>query len=358
MNSLRFFPQGASVEAGHVDVLFLALVGVSLAFIVAVFGSIVYFAATYRHTNHGVDRKHVFEDRWRIEVGLIGGLLVLSLCAFTWAGVLYIDVETPPAGPTLDIQGVAKQWVWTFEHTNGAREINALHVPVGQRVRIALTSEDVIHSFYVPAFRLKQDVLPGRTANVWVEATVPGRYHLFCAEYCGTDHSAMGGWVDVMEPGDYARWLALGATGGSDAGALDGRYDQPTADTPAIALGPGRLEAPTAGSSPTEPLVAESASAARGAALFETLNCAACHRADSLALYPARGPALAGVAGRTVRLQNGRTVLADASYLRESILYPRARLVQGYPPIMPSYRGVVSDPELDALVAYLESLGG
>ncbi len=357
MNTLRFFPQGASAEAGHVDVLFLALVAVSLAFIGAVFGGIVYFAVKYRHTNLGAERKHIFEDRWQLEVGLIGALLVLSLGAFTWAGVLYIDIETPPTGPTLDVQGVAKQWVWTFEHATGAREINALHVPVGQRVRLVLTSEDVIHSFYVPAFRLKQDVLPGRETNVWFEATVPGRYHLFCAEYCGTDHSAMGGWVDVMEPGDYARWLAVGATGGSDVGALGGRYDQPTPDAPAVALGPGRREAP-AGAPRTEPLVAEDASAARGAALFASLNCASCHRTDSLALYPARGPALVGVYGRPVRLQNGRTVLADEPYLRESILNPRARIVQGYPPIMPSYRDVLSDDELSALVAYLQSLGG
>lgn len=335
----HLFPESASAAASQVDLLFWALVGLCAVFALAVGGFTTYCVVKYRHSNEACDRQHVLEDSVRLESLVIGGLLALSVGAFVWAALLYFDLETPPVGTSLDLYGTGKQWMWKFEHPNGAREINTLHVPVGQDVRLILTSEDVIHSFYVPAFRLKQDVLPGRYTNVWFEATKPGRYRLFCAEYCGTDHAAMNGWVEVMTPGDYERWLDLGATGSgeahTDATTMADSTGFAVADSSAT---PGRL-------------------AAEGAALFVRLRCATCHRPDSSALYPARGPALDGVYGRPVRLSNERTVLADEQYLRESILDPQAKLVQGYPPIMPTYRGQLSEGDLRRLIAYLKELG-
>jgi cytochrome c oxidase subunit 2 len=189
----------------------------------------------------------------------------------------------------------------------GQREINELHVPTGQNVKLIMTSQDVIHSFFIPAFRIKQDVLPGRYTTLWFKATVPGRYHLFCAEYCGTNHSGMGGDIVVMEPQDYAQWMASGASA-------------PLQDT--------------------------------GRELFASLGCATCHREDA----PGRGPRLAGVYNSEVELEDGRKVKADENYVRESILNPTAKIVKGYKPVMPAFQGIVSDEQLNALVAYVKSL--
>jgi cytochrome c oxidase subunit 2 len=189
----------------------------------------------------------------------------------------------------------------------GQREINELHVPVGQNVKLIMTSQDVIHSFFVPAFRIKQDVLPGRYTTLWFKATVPGRYHLFCAEYCGTMHSGMGGDIVVMEPQEYAQWMAVGATA-------------PLQDT--------------------------------GKELFASLGCATCHRFD----VQGRGPNLAGIYNKPVLLEDGRTVTADENYVRESILNPTAKIVNGFKQIMPTFQGIVSDEQLNALVAYVKSL--
>jgi cytochrome c oxidase subunit II len=202
---------------------------------------------------------------------------------------------------------VAKQWMWKLEHADGQREINELHVPVDRDVKLIMTSQDVIHSFYVPAFRIKQDVLPGRYTTLWFKATKPGRYHLFCAEYCGTQHSGMGGDIVVMEPRDYAQWMA----GGPSA---------PLQDT--------------------------------GKQLFSSLGCATCHRFD----VQGRGPNLQGVYNKPVLLEDGRTVIADENYVRESILNPTAKIVNGFKPVMPTFQGIVSDEQLNALVAYVKSL--
>jgi len=203
---------------------------------------------------------------------------------------------------------VAKQWMWKLEHEQGQREINELHVPVGRDIKLIMTSQDVIHSFYVPAFRIKQDVLPGRYTTAWFHATRPGVYHLFCAEYCGTAHSGMIGQVVVLEPAQYQAWLAGGITSGSLA--------------------------------------------ANGETLFQQLGCPTCHRSD----IQGRGPNLAGVFGRQVQLEDGRTVLADENYIRESILSPNAKIVSGFKPIMPTFQGLVSEDQLTALVAYIKSL--
>jgi cytochrome c oxidase subunit 2 len=197
--------------------------------------------------------------------------------------------------------------MWKIEHMEGQREINELHVPTGQNVKLIMTSQDVIHSFFVPAFRIKQDVLPGRYTTAWFKATKPGRYHLFCAEYCGTMHSGMGGDIVVMEPQDYALWMAGGATA-------------PLQDT--------------------------------GKELFGALGCATCHRSD----VQGRGPSLVGIYNKPVMLEDGRTVTADENYVRESILDPTAKIVNGFKPVMPTFQGIVSEEQLNALVAYVKSL--
>jgi cytochrome c oxidase subunit II len=209
---------------------------------------------------------------------------------------------------TLNIYVVAKQWMWKFQHLDGQREINELHVPVGRPVKLIMTSEDVIHDFFVPAFRVKADVLPGRYTNLWFEPTTPGRYHLFCAEYCGTRHSGMVGEVVVMEPTEYQVWLSGGRAEGSLASA--------------------------------------------GEKLFQDLACNTCHLSEG----QGRGPFLHGLFGKMQAQQSGETLLVDEAYLRESILNPSAQITAGFQPIMPAFQGLVSEEQLLALVEYVKSL--
>jgi cytochrome c oxidase subunit 2 len=224
-----------------------------------------------------------------------------------WGAVVFFHAQRPPKG-AIEIYAVGKQWMWKFQHMDGQREINELHVPIGQPVKLTMISQDVIHSFFVPAFRVKQDVLPGRYTTVWFQATKTGKYHLFCAEYCGTQHSGMIGSVVVMEPAQYQAWLA----GGGGEGSL----------------------------------------AQSGEKLFQDLACNTCHRSDS----GARGPDLAGVFGSQVTLQGGQKLAADEAYIRESILNPQAKLVMGFQPIMPTFQGQVSEEGLMQLVAYIKTL--
>jgi len=210
----------------------------------------------------------------------------------------------------VDVFVVAKQWMWTLQHPSGQREINELHVARGQPVRLVMTSQDVIHSFFVPAFRLKQDVLPGRYTEMWFTPTRTGRFHLFCAEYCGTDHARMGGDIVVMEPADFERWLD--AHGG----------------TPDMA--------------------------ARGEALFRQYGCSGCHGANATI----HAPDLAGLFGKPVPLADGTTVIADERYLRDSILLPRKEIAAGYEPIMPSFAGQIGEPDILDLIAYIRRLSG
>jgi cytochrome c oxidase subunit 2 len=226
---------------------------------------------------------------------------------FVWGAVIYFNERTPPRGAT-EIYVVAKQWMWKLQHEEGPREINELHVPVGRDVKMIMTSQDVIHSFYVPAFRIKQDVLPGRYTTAWFHATKAGTYHLFCAEYCGTMHSGMIGQVVVMEPAQYEAWMG----GGGAMGSL----------------------------------------ASNGETIFQQLGCSTCHRSDT----QGRGPNLVGLFGKRVQLEDGRTVIADENYIRESILSPAAKVVSGFKPIMPVFQGLVSEEQLSALVAYIKSL--
>jgi len=198
--------------------------------------------------------------------------------------------------------------MWKLQHPEGRREINELHVPVNRDIKLTMASEDVIHDFFVPAFRVKADVVPGRYTTLWFRATQPGRYHMFCAQYCGTNHAIMGGWVTVMEPAEFQTWLAGGPAEGSLASA--------------------------------------------GEKLFQSLACNTCHRNDS----QARGPSLEGSYGSTVRLDNGQVVVADDAYLRESILHPNAKIVAGYQPIMPTFQGLVTEEQVLQLIAYIKSL--
>jgi cytochrome c oxidase subunit 2 len=227
---------------------------------------------------------------------------------FFWGASLYFTAMRPPED-ALEVYVVGKQWMWHFQHLEGRREINELHVPVGRPVKLIMTSQDVIHSFYVPAFRIKMDVVPGRYTTTWFEAIKTGEYHLFCAEYCGTAHAGMGGRVWVLKPTQYEQWLGGG--------------------------------------------IGEEPLAMAGERLFEQLGCGTCHRADAAG----RGPMLHGLFGTPVQLQTGETVRADERYLRASILNPRAHIVAGYPPIMPPYEGQISEEGLVQIIAYIKALG-
>jgi len=305
-------PPSASTLAPRVDALFYAVTATTATVALAVFIALIYFGIRYRAGNPIPRHEDIAEAqrRARIRVELVWTLvpLLLFLCAFGWAAALYVERGTAPAD-ALPVDVVAKQWMWKFQHAGGRREIDELHVPRGQPVRLVMTSQDVIHSFFVPAFRAKQDVLPGRYTELWFTATAAGRYHLFCAEYCGTDHAGMGsGEVIVMEPADFQRWLA----------AADGAPD----------------------------------AASRGAALFREFGCSGCHGANAAV----HAPDLAGLYGKPVPLSGGSTVIADDRYLHDAILLPRKEIAAGYAPIMPSFAGRIGEEDVFDLIAYIRGL--
>jgi cytochrome c oxidase subunit 2 len=301
------FPERASTLAPRVDALYFFLLAITVFFTVLIAGLIVYYAVKYHRKDPNAIGAPIHGGMW-LEVTWTVVPLVIGLVIFFWGASLYFAEASPPTD-TLNVYVVAKQWMWKFQHLDGQREINELHVPVGRDVKIIATSEDVIHDFYVPAFRVKADVLPGRYINLWFHPTAPGRYHLFCAEYCGTRHSGMVGEIIVMEPADYQAWLNGGAASGTLAEA--------------------------------------------GEKLFVSLACNTCHRPDTAG----RGPVLNGLYGRTVALEGGGTVTADESYIRESILNPAAKITAGYQPIMPTFQGLVTEEQLLQLVEYVKSLG-
>jgi len=290
--------------AGNVDALFIFLLILSGMMTLLIFTALVYFAARYRHRK-GVLAEQI-EGSTPLELTWTIIPLGVFMVIFAWGAVVYFQQRTPPRDAT-EVYVVAKQWMWKLEHAEGQREINSLHVPVGRDVKLILTSQDVIHSFFVPEFRIKQDVVPGRYTVAWFRATKPGSYHLFCTQYCGTQHSGMIGSIEVMEPAQYEAWMSGGSTG---------------------------------------PL------SASGERIFAELGCATCHRSDS----QGRGPNLQGAFGRPVQLEDGRIVTADENYIRESILDPGAKVVKGFKPVMPTFQGLVSEEQLNALVAYVKSL--
>jgi cytochrome c oxidase subunit II len=302
-----FFPEQASVQAAQVDGIYFFMVAVTAFFSLLIASLIVLFAIKYR-------RRHKDEIGADIHGSLALELLwtvipfFITMLMFTWGAKVFFDIYRPPAG-AMEVYIVGKQWMWKAQHMDGMREINELHVPVGRPVKLTMGSEDVLHSFYIPSFRVKADVIPGRLNVLWFTATKPGKYHLFCAEYCGTKHSGMIGWVYAMEPTEFQTWLGGGST----------------SDTPAAA----------------------------GEKLFTDLACISCHRDDA----QARAPQLKGLFGHTVQLQGGGTAVADESYIRESIVNPQAKIVNGYPPLMPTFQGMVTEEQLLQLIAYVRSLG-
>lgn len=308
-STFPLFPDSASSLSSHVDALYIIWALVSVFFTILIAGLIVFFMARYRRSDPeqvGVEERAVV---W-LEILWSAVPLAVMLAMFAWGTRVFFQLYRPPVD-AVEYTAIGKQWMWKIQHPEGQREINALHIPVGQAIKVKLASEDVIHSFYIPAFRIKQDAVPGRYTSLWFKATKPGVYHLFCAEYCGTEHSRMIGSVYVMEPRDYESWLAGGSGGKSMV--------------------------------------------ASGADLFTSLACVSCHRASPG--INQRGPNLEGVYNSQVKLADGRTVTADDNYVRESILNPFAKMVAGYDPVMPTFQGQVTEEQLTQLIAYVRSLG-
>jgi len=301
-----FSADQASSYAGEVDSLYAFLWVLTIFFGVGLTLAIFYFAIKYRR-RHPDEVGHPVAGAISLEMTWTVIPFIISMGIFVWGAELYFKIYRPPATAS-DVYVVGKQWMWKFQHTEGQREINELHVPLGRKVKLTMTTEDVIHSFFVPAFRMKLDVVPGRYSTVWFEPTKVGRFELFCAEYCGTSHSGMIGSVVVMEPSEYQTWLS----GGSGEG------------TPAQ----------------------------QGEKLFAQLACSSCH----LATGQGRGPRLQGVFGSQVDLADGSKIVANEDYIRESILNPRARVVAGFQPVMPTFQGLVSEEQVLQLVAYIRSL--
>ncbi|HEX8735749.1 MAG TPA: cytochrome c oxidase subunit II [Pyrinomonadaceae bacterium] len=308
-NYIPLFPEQASSFAEHVDYLYFYLILISVFFTVLIVAGIFYFVVRYREREkfengaeiHG---SMMLETTWSIIP------FIISMTIFLGGAIVYYNQYRPPKD-AMEVYVVGKQWMWKIQHGSGQREINELHVPVGHKIRLTMTTEDVLHDFSIPAFRTKMDVVPGRYTTLWFEATKAGKYHLFCAEYCGLNHSGMGGWVYVMEKDDFAAWQSGN----------------------------------TSNQTPVE----------AGKELFETkLGCASCHAGGP----NQRGAKLEGVFGTQVKLMGGQTVNADEEYIRESILNPGAKIVEGYQPIMPTFKGQVSEEQLVALIAYIKSLSG
>lgn len=306
MGGIPLFPEAASSFASEVDALYFFIVAVSAFFAIAVSAAVVLFAYRYRRKHNDEIGAHIegslpLELAWSIIPTLI------SMVMFVWGAKLYYEMRRPPA-EALQIYAVGKQWMWKFQHQGGQREINELHVPLGRPVKVLVTSEDVLHDLYFPSFRTKIDAIPGRYMPLWFTATKPGRYHIFCAEYCGTKHSGMIGTVIVMQPQEYQDWLAGGGTEGTMA--------------------------------------------ERGARLFNDLACNTCHLDNG----QGRGPSLKDLVGRTVEMNDGSTMLVDESYLRESILNSQAKIVKGFTPLMPTFQGLISEEGLAALIEHIKSL--
>jgi cytochrome c oxidase subunit II len=304
--SLPLFPEQASLQAQQVDAVYFFMVAVTAFFSLLIAGLIVLFAYRYRRRHDdevgaAIHGSLALEMLWSIiPLGIV-------MVMFVWGAKVFFDIYRPPAG-AMEIFVVGKQWMWKVQHMDGRREINELHVPVGRPVKLIMGSEDVIHSYYIPAFRVKADVIPGRYNVLWFQATKPGRYHLFCAEYCGTKHSGMIGSVVALEPAEFQEWLSGGAASASPVAA--------------------------------------------GEKLFQDLVCNSCHQQAETG----RGPVLTGIFGKQVKLQSGATVTVDEAYLRESIVNPQAKIVAGYLPIMPTFQGLVTEEQLLQLIAYVRSL--
>jgi cytochrome c oxidase subunit II len=303
---MPLFPPTASVQAHEIDNLYFFLTAVSGVMTVLIFAAIIFFAYKYRRDVN--PKPTQIEGSLRLELTWSILPFLIMLIMFWWGADLYFANAEPPKN-AMEIFVTGKQWMWKIQYPDGGREINALHVPVGQPVKLTMASEDVIHSFYVPAFRIKHDVVPGHYDTIWFTANKPGHYHLFCTEYCGTGHASMIGWVDVLDQRAYANWQSGGGTQGT---------------------------------------LAE-----QGEKLFQQFGCSTCHLLDQ----QGRCPNLRGLYNKPVQLADGRTVNADDAYIRESILDPNAKIVSGFEPnVMPVFKGQVSEEAVIQLIGYVKSL--
>ena len=298
---------GETAHAGAVDLLFIGLLVSSILVLLLLFALLFRFAIHYRAGNADADRDHRVKKSWIWEVSWTTATLVAFLGLFVWSAQLFVNLQAAP-NDALPVYVVGKQWMWKVQHLGGQREINELHIPLGPAVRLIMASEDVIHSFFIPAFRIKHDVVPGTTQTIWFRPRRPGVFHLFCAEYCGTDHSRMTGRIVVMEQPAFEQWLARQDVNGT------------------LASG--------------------------GERLFRQLGCDGCHGVGATV----RAPALQGLYGKPVPLSDGTIEIADERYLRDAILKPHAKIVAGYQALMPSYEGKISEDELVQVTAYLKSL--
>jgi cytochrome c oxidase subunit II len=306
LSGIPLFPEQASTMAPTVDSLYFFILGVTAFFALVVVVLVLYFAVKYRDDT-GLKVGAPITGSIPLEIGWSLIPFFVAMAIFVWATVVFFQIVRPP-DQTLEIYATGKRWMWRFQHVDGQREINQLHVPVGRPIKVTFTSEDVLHDLYIPVFRVKADAIPGRYSSIWFTPTKTGEYHIFCAEYCGTRHSGMTGTVYVMEQNDYQAWL----TGGGLTGSMS----------------------------------------ARGEQLFQQMACNTCHVSDG----SGRGPSLAGVFGSRVRLDNGQTVVVDESYLRESILTPQMKLVQGYGPLMPTFQGLITEDGLLSIIEYVKTL--
>ncbi len=305
-SSLPLFPEQASNFALEVDHLYYFFIAVSVFFTLGIFFAVFYFAVRYRRRS---DTEIPVATHTGMLLEVVWSVIPfgLTMIMFGWGASLFIKESLPPDN-AMKIYVVGKQWMWKIQHPEGQREINELHVPVGRAVELTMASEDVLHDFSIPAFRTKQDVVPGRYSTIWFIPTKPGKYHLFCDQYCGTKHSGMIGWVYAMEPDKYQEWL----NGGAPMGSM----------------------------------------AEKGGKLFDDLACANCHKPDG----SGRCPSLVGLYGRHVQLADGRVITADEAYLRESILQPNAKVVAGFQPLMPTFQGLVNEEGVVQLLEYIKSL--
>jgi cytochrome c oxidase subunit II len=301
-----FFPQQASEQAATIDALYFFLLAVTGAFAVLIAVLVVVFAIKFRRKN---DQEVGYAIHGSLALELLWTFIPLgiTMVMFVWGAQVFFHMTRAPKN-AMEIYVVGKQWMWKAQHMDGAREINELHVPIGRPVKLIMGSEDVIHSFFIPDFRVKADVVPGRYNTMWFTATQPGRFHIFCTQYCGTKHSNMIGWVTAMTPADYQTWLSGGSTGGSMSEA--------------------------------------------GGKLFTDLACVTCHMDNA----QGRGPVLKGLFGKQVLVNTNQTVTFDDAYIRESILNPQAKVVAGFQPIMPTFQGLVTEEQLLQLIAYVKSL--
>ena len=298
---------GETAHAGAVDQLFVGLLVSAGLVLLLLFALLLRFAIHYRAGNTDADRDHRIKKSWHWEVSWTAATLVAFLVLFVWGAQLFVRLQAAPVD-ALPIYVVGKQWMWKVQHPGGQREINELHLPLGPAVRLIMSSQDVIHSFFIPAFRIKHDVVPGATETIWFQPRKAGVFHLFCAEYCGTDHSRMTGRIVVMEQAGFSQWLSRQDVSGTMA--------------------------------------------AEGGRLFRQFGCSGCHGIGS----KVRAPAMAGLYGKRVPLSDGTIEIADERYIRDSIIKPRAKIAAGYDAVMPSYEGKISEDELIQITAYIKSL--